>query len=51
MLRPGAGHFGLANLHDRAAAVGGDLEIDSEPGRGTRIIVRLPLTPSENPAQ
>lgn len=49
--RPGAGHFGLANLHDRAAAVGGDLEIDSEPGRGTRIIVRLPLITSETPAQ
>ncbi|NJD26812.1 MAG: GAF domain-containing sensor histidine kinase [Chloroflexi bacterium] len=51
LLRPGAGHFGLANLHDRAAAVGGDLQIDSERGRGTRIIVRLPLTPSESPTQ
>ncbi|HSL97176.1 MAG TPA: GAF domain-containing sensor histidine kinase [Candidatus Deferrimicrobiaceae bacterium] len=50
-IRPGAGHFGLANLHDRAAAVGGELEIDSGPGRGTRIIVRLPLTQSESPAQ
>ncbi len=47
--RPGAGHFGLANLHDRAVAVGGELEIDSEPGRGTRIIVRLPLITSESP--
>lgn len=49
-IRPGAGHFGLANLHDRAAAVGGELEIDSGPGRGTRIIIRLPLTPSESQA-
>lgn len=43
----GPGHFGLANLHDRAASVGGTLRIDSAPGRGTRIIVRLPLTDSE----
>lgn len=47
--RPGPGHFGLANLHDRAAAVGGSLRIESEPGRGTRIIVRLPLTDLESP--
>ena len=46
----GAGHFGLANLHDRAASVGGTLEIDTEPGRGARIIVRLPLTMPEGPA-
>jgi two-component system, NarL family, sensor histidine kinase DevS len=51
LLRPGAGHFGLANLHDRAVAVGGELEVDSVPGRGTRIIVRLPMTASENAAQ
>lgn len=44
-----AGHFGLANLHDRAASVGGVLEIDSEPGSGARIIVRLPLTLPEGP--
>jgi signal transduction histidine kinase len=41
--RRGAGHFGLANLRDRAAAVGGTTRIDSAPGRGTRIIVRLPI--------
>lgn len=47
---PPAGHLGLANLHDRAAAVGGSLEIDSRPGAGTRIIVRLPLVSTERPA-
>ena len=47
--RAGAGHFGLSNLHDRAASVGGSLAIDTEPGRGTRIIVRLPLTLPEGP--
>lgn len=46
--RQGSGHFGLANLRDRAAGVGGTLSIGSEPGTGTRIIVRLPLAPTEN---
>jgi signal transduction histidine kinase len=45
----GSGHFGLANLRDRAAGVGGILDILSEPAKGTRIIVRLPLAPTEIP--
>jgi signal transduction histidine kinase len=48
--RRGSGHFGLANLRDRAAGVGGTLTIGSEPDRGTRIIVRLPLAPVESPS-
>jgi len=47
--RADPGHFGLANLHDRAASVGGSLRIESERGRGTRIIVRLPLAEAESP--
>ena len=47
--RMGSGHFGLPNLRDRAARVGGTLTIESEAGVGTRIIVRLPLPP-ESPA-
>ncbi|HEX5590190.1 MAG TPA: GAF domain-containing sensor histidine kinase [Candidatus Limnocylindrales bacterium] len=43
----GPGHFGLANLHDRAASVGGSLEITSRIGSGTRIIVRLPMSKPE----
>jgi two-component system, NarL family, sensor histidine kinase DevS len=43
----GAGHLGLANLHDRAASVGGALEIRSAAGAGTRIIARFPLSPAE----
>lgn len=35
-------HFGLQTMRERAEAVGGTLEIDSAPGRGTRVIVRLP---------
>jgi len=40
-------HFGLANLRDRAGSFGGTLGIESEPGSGTRIIVRLPIGPAE----
>jgi signal transduction histidine kinase len=47
--RRGPGHFGLANLHDRAAAVGGTIVIDTGPGQGTRIIVRLPLRSTGEP--
>lgn len=46
--RRGPGHFGLANLRDRAAAVGGTTRIESAPGRGTRIIVRLPIREGES---
>jgi signal transduction histidine kinase len=45
----GTAHFGLANLRDRAAAVGGSLAIESGPGEGTRIIMRLPIAPAETP--
>ena len=45
--RMGNGHFGLANLRDRAAGVAGALTIDSQLNKGTRIIVRLPLVPAE----
>lgn len=35
-------HQGLPNMRERAEALGGSLTIDSEPGSGTRIIVRMP---------
>jgi len=34
---------GLTNLADRVAAVGGTLDIDTRPGRGTRITGEIPL--------
>ncbi len=34
--------FGLAGMRDRVAAVGGQVEVVSEPGRGTRLVVRIP---------
>ena len=37
------GHFGLPGLRARARAIGATLEIDSRPGAGTRVAVRVPL--------
>jgi signal transduction histidine kinase len=39
---PGSG-TGLRGLTDRAAALGGQLEVDSPAGAGTRVTARLPL--------
>jgi signal transduction histidine kinase len=36
------GHQGLANTRARAEALGGTILIDSRPGAGTRVIVRVP---------
>jgi signal transduction histidine kinase len=33
---------GLANIVDRVSALDGDVTIDSPPGRGTRLVVRIP---------
>jgi signal transduction histidine kinase len=38
---PGRGS-GLGGLADRAAALGGDLRVESPPGHGTRVIARIP---------
>jgi signal transduction histidine kinase len=37
-----ASGFGLSNIRERAAAVGGSARIDSEPGQGTRVLVDVP---------
>ncbi|PTY06112.1 sensor histidine kinase [Opitutaceae bacterium EW11] len=37
------GHFGLRGLHGRAKRLGGRIEIQSAPGKGTRIHVVVPL--------
>jgi ligand-binding sensor domain-containing protein len=36
------GHFGLTGMRERAAAIGGTLEIESEQGLGTTVRLRLP---------
>ena len=35
-------HFGLAIMQERAAGIGGEVEIRSTPGVGTQVIVHLP---------
>ncbi len=40
---PGRGHFGLSSIEQRAALLGAELRLESTPGRGTRVIVELPL--------
>ncbi len=41
--RPRAGGFGLANLRDRVAALGGELRIESAPGQGARLTLLTPI--------
>ena len=36
------GHIGLASVEERLRAVGGELRIDSQPGRGTTVTVMIP---------
>jgi PAS domain S-box-containing protein len=36
------GHLGLVSMRERAAAVGGTLSIDSQPGGGARVIADVP---------
>ena len=42
--------FGLAGMRGRVRDVGGDLDVASAPGRGTRVTVRVPLRPPAAPA-
>ena len=37
------GHQGLANTRARAENIGGTVVVDSKPGAGTRVVVRVPM--------
>jgi len=39
----GRPRFGLQTMRERAQAIGGRLDIQSQPGRGTRVVLMLPL--------
>jgi two-component system, NarL family, nitrate/nitrite sensor histidine kinase NarX len=41
------GHFGLESMRSRAAELGGQLRIASEPGRGTVVRVDVPVAGTE----
>ena len=45
---PLRGGFGLVSMRERATLVGGELHIESAPGRGTSIYVRIPM-PCDEP--
>ena len=52
---PGRGHLGLLGMKERVQILGGDIEVDSEPRRGTRIRISFPAaapvpTPAAAPA-
>jgi signal transduction histidine kinase/ligand-binding sensor domain-containing protein len=40
--QPGKGHFGLTGLRERAAVIGGSLELSSAAGEGTTVRLRAP---------
>ncbi|MBI4776475.1 MAG: sensor histidine kinase [Deltaproteobacteria bacterium] len=35
--------FGILGMRERTAALGGDFHIEGAPGKGTRVVVRIPL--------
>jgi|GEM_PF-741826 len=41
------GGFGLFNIRERLESLGGQMQIDSTPGQGTRVTLRVPLRPTE----
>ena len=40
-----AGHYGLLGMNERAALIDGKLTLASEPGRGTKVTLRIPIAP------
>ncbi|MFQ5850158.1 MAG: HAMP domain-containing protein, partial [Candidatus Binatia bacterium] len=43
-------HFGLKTMRERARAVSGELKVETEPGKGTRVIVYLPRAEKQSTA-
>ena len=38
------GHFGILGMRERAERMGGELELSSQPGTGTQVEVRVPIS-------
>jgi signal transduction histidine kinase len=38
------GHFGLMGIRERVKKLGGRLRLESAPGRGTAVLVEIPVT-------
>jgi signal transduction histidine kinase len=45
------GGFGIPGMKERSQKIGGILKIDSAPGKGTSVIVRVPVNPFERSKQ
>ncbi len=43
-----SGHYGLLGMHERARLAGGALQVESAPGQGCQIRLRLPLRPGQH---
>ncbi|GAA1371225.1 hypothetical protein GCM10009638_01840 [Luteococcus sanguinis] len=41
------GGYGLHTMRERTEMVGGELSVESEPGRGTRVVIDLPSKPQK----
>jgi signal transduction histidine kinase len=41
------GGFGLFDVRERLEYLGGSLTIQSEPGKGTTVVLRVPLVPEK----
>jgi two-component system nitrate/nitrite sensor histidine kinase NarX len=48
--RPGE-HVGLLIMKERAARLGGDLRVESEPGEGTRIELQFSIAPEKQDSE
>ena len=42
LVEPREGHLGLASMRERAEMQGGTFKVDSQPEKGTRIMVEVP---------
>jgi signal transduction histidine kinase len=45
------GGFGIPGMKERAQRIGGSLQIESAPGKGTKVTVRTPVNSPEHPNQ
>jgi len=45
----GREHWGLMGIRERAEILGGAATVDSEPGQGTHVVVRIPVPAESGP--